>query len=144
VESVIRAHIAICGSDEDIEKLRTDQYKTNFSTVGQQIDTYFGLKGYLTAFLGRSKNWLHSFTHGGTYQLARRYSGTDLTAIYSDADILRVIALSVDGVFMVNNIATRYLKFEEEWKRTNELYLEWSTFVGPQIKIAMQIGKAPS
>src|ERR1022692_15799 len=51
VEAALRAHVAIMGTDQDIEKLRKDTYKTNLNTIGPEIDTRFKMADALTSFL---------------------------------------------------------------------------------------------
>jgi hypothetical protein len=57
--------------------------------------------------------------------LGRRFSGDDLLANYSEQEIIEVIRVSTSAVFMVNNLVTKHLGFEEEWARNNQLYDEW-------------------
>ncbi len=116
--------------------LRRDDAMQRWATC--QIDRFFGLQSLMSDCLSRSRVWLHSFTHGGAYQLARRYSGSDLADNYFDVDKLKALSLSADSVFMVNNITSRFLQFDAEWKRTTDLYVECSTFMEPQINIAKQ------
>lgn len=127
VEATIRAHVVIAGSSEDIERLRRDEYRTNFKTIGPEIDKAFQTDSLFENFLGQAKDALHGYTHAGLHQLGRRFSGDDLLASYSDAEIHELIRVSTSGVFMVNNLVTKHLRFEEEWKRNNELYVEWGT-----------------
>ena len=125
VEAVVRSHVVIMGSEEDVRKLREDEYRTNLSTVGKEIDAAFGTDDLFEAFLTRARIALHSYTHAGVYQLGRRFSGDDLVANYSEEEIIEVIRVSTSAVFMVNNLVTKHFGFEEEWKRNNQLYDEW-------------------
>jgi hypothetical protein len=59
------------------------------------------------------------------HQLGRRFRGTDLVPNYSEEEITEVIRTSTSAVFMVNNIVTKCLGFEEEWKETTRLFVEW-------------------
>src|ERR1700687_3403403 len=125
VEALIRAHVTLMGSDEDIAKIRADEYYVNFKTIGAQIDTAFALEGFFDRFLNGARGALHSFTHSGLSQLGRRYSGGDLQARYEDAEIIEVIHVSTSAVYMITNLVTNRFKLEDEKQRVNALFLEW-------------------
>ena len=125
VEAAVRAHIVIMGSEEDLRRLRNDEYRTNFGTVGREIDGAFGTDGLFERFLRRAKHSLHSYTHAGLLQLGRRFSGTDLTPSYSEEEIIEVIRTSVSAVFLVTNLVTKNFGFEEEWRKCTKLFGEW-------------------
>lgn len=125
VEATIRAHVVIMGSEEDVQKLRNDDYRTNFGTIGEEIDTAFRTDDLFEKFLSGARNALHSFTHAGLSQLGRRFSGTDLISNYSESEISEVLRTSTSAVFMVTNLVTKHFGFEEEWKRCTELFDEW-------------------
>jgi hypothetical protein len=125
IEAVIRAHVMIMGSDEDVEKLRNDEYRTNLATIGKEIDSFFRLEGLLEKLLNTGRLALHSYTHAGTMQLGRRFKGIDLTPSYSEGSLIEVIQVSTSSAFMVNNLVTKYLGFEEEWKKNSRLYELW-------------------
>jgi hypothetical protein len=127
VEATVRAHVTIMGSDQDVSKLREDEYRTNLATVGQEIDNAFGTGDLFQSFLADGRKALHSFTHAGMSQVGRRFSGTDLSANYEEGEILEVIRVSTSAVFIVNNHVTKYFGFEEEWKKNTDLYAEWGT-----------------
>ena len=125
VEAAVRAHVAIMGSEEDLRKLQNDEYRTNFGTVGKEIDAAFGTDDFFENFLRGAKNSLHSYTHAGLLQLGRRFSGTDLTPSYSDDEIIEVIRTSTSAAFLVTNLVTKHFGFEEEWRRCTKLFGEW-------------------
>jgi hypothetical protein len=113
-------------SPEVLEQLNADTYKTNLATVGKEIDTAFGSRDLFENFLQGARKALHSYTHVGMLQLGRRFSGTDLRSNYSEGEIAEVIRVSTSAVFMVNNIVTKHLGFEGEWKENNRLLVEWA------------------
>jgi hypothetical protein len=55
VEGVVRSHVVIMGSEDDVRKLREDEYRTNLSTVGKEIDTAFGTDDFFEKFLARAR-----------------------------------------------------------------------------------------
>jgi hypothetical protein len=125
VEAAVRAHVVIMGSEEDLRKLRNDEYRTNFVTVGKQIDAFFHTDDFFEKFLERARKALHSYTHAGLLQLGRRFSGTDLTPSYSEEEIIEVVRTTTSATFMVTNLVTKHFGFEEEWRKCTELFGEW-------------------
>ena len=125
VEATVRAHIVLMGSAEDVRKLHDDEYRTNLATVGKEIDKAFGTGDLFENFLTTARHALHSYTHAGVLQVGRRFSGTDLLANYSETEIREVLQVSSSAAFIVNNLVTKYLGFEEEWKKNTDLYVEW-------------------
>jgi|SRR5579871_6070850 len=125
LEATIRAHLVIFVNDEMLKKILGDEYRTNFKEVGKEIDTAFALEGVMDKFLTGAREALHGYTHIGSHQLGRRFSGTDLVPNYSEGEITEVIRVSTSAVFMVNNIVTKHLGWEDEWKANTDLYAEW-------------------
>lgn len=125
IEVTVRAHLAICGTDEVVKTLREDNYRMNFATVGEEIDKAFGFGTLVKDFLDHARSALHSYTHAGVLQLGRRFKGTDLVANYSEAEIVEVLHVSSSCAFMVNNLVTKHFGFDEEWKKNSDLYAEW-------------------
>lgn len=125
VEAAVRAHLVIMGSNDDLEKLKNDQYKTNFATIGKEVDARFGTGNLFENFLGQGRLAMHSYTHSGLLQLSRRFSGTDLLPNYEDDEIVEVIGVSTSAVFLATNLVTKHLGFDDEWKRCTELYAKW-------------------
>jgi hypothetical protein len=75
-------------------------------------------------FLTKAKDALHGYTHIGTHQLGRRFIGTDLAPNYTEDEIIEVIHSATSAAFMVNNLVTKHLGFEEEWKKNTNLFDE--------------------
>jgi hypothetical protein len=125
VETQLRAHVVIMGSDADVARIASDDYQVNFKTIGSEIDKSFGMNGYTERFLDQSRDVLHSFTHSGLAQLGRRFEGNDLVAHYNDEEIIELIHIATTSVFLVSVLVTGHFKFEDERKRTNELMVEW-------------------
>jgi len=113
------------GSDEDVLKLRNDEYRTNFSTVGKEIDAFFRTDDFFEGFLTGARNSLHSYTHAGLLQLGSRFSGTDLVPNYSKGEIIEVVRTSTSAAFLVSNLVTKHFGFEDEWRKCEKLFEEW-------------------
>lgn len=125
VEAAVRAHVVIMGSEEDVQNLRQDEYRTNFGRVGKEIDAAFGTGDFFENLLKGARNALHSYTHAGLLQVGRRFSGTDLTPSYSETEIIEVIRTTSSAAFLVTNLVTKHFGFEEEWRQCAKLFEEW-------------------
>ena len=68
---------------------------------------------------------LHSFTHGGVSQLGRRFVGHNLKSGYSNDEIIEVIWSCTSAAWMVTNLVTKHLHFDDEAKKAEELFVEW-------------------
>jgi len=125
IETTIRAHLVIFVSDDVLKRILNDEYRTNFGTVGKEIDDFFRIDGYFEAFLNDTRDALHGYVHVGMHQLGRRFTGTDLTPNYSEDEIIEYVHTSTRAIFMVNNIVTKHLGFEAEWEENTKLFDEW-------------------
>jgi hypothetical protein len=130
VETLVRSHVAIMCSDKDLAKLQNDTYKTDFSKIGAHIDDHFHLRlragqpGLMQKLLS-NRLALHSYSHAGIYQLARRFEGHDAGANYKDGEIIEAIHVGASAVFMVTNLLTRVYDLQRESESASALYLEW-------------------
>jgi hypothetical protein len=131
VEALVRSHIVILGTEEDVCKIKHDEYRTYFQTVGKEIDKLFGTDTLLDTYLNGMAGVLHSFTHSGLSQLARRFKKGSLDANYKDAEIYELIHHSTSAVWMVTNVLAKTFKFEEEAKRCEQLYIAWAQVPRP-------------
>jgi hypothetical protein len=126
VEAVVRAHIAVKGSEEDLKRIQNDEYTVNFKQIGPKIDTDFGLDHLMENFLNDvTRDALHSYTHSGLLQLGRRFDGNDIKPNYSDGESIEVVRVTTSAVFMVTNLVTKHFGFEEDWKTVTEKFAEW-------------------
>lgn len=131
MEALVRGHLVLICTEDDFQKIKDDEYRTNFTTVGKQIDEAFGLGTFFNNFLNHAREALHSFTHSGVSQLARRFKGDDLMPSYSDGEMVEVIRTTTSAVFMVSACVTKHFGFEEEWKANNELFDKWGKHPEP-------------
>ncbi len=125
MEAVARAHVAVKGTAAEIKSLQDDTYRTNFFTIGPWIDSTFGAGDLFTKMFDRARNALHSYTHAGISQLARRYDNHNLRPSYRDGEIIEVIRVCTSAVWMVTNLVTRHLGWNEEATKAGELFEEW-------------------
>jgi hypothetical protein len=125
LEALVRAHVAVKGSTDDIKKLQDDTYVTDFDRIGSWIDKAFGTDDLFKNLLEKAQSALHSFTHAGLSQIGRRFDGHDLKASYDDGEIVEVIRVCTSAVWMVTNLVTIHLGFRPEANKAQALYLEW-------------------
>jgi hypothetical protein len=62
VETAVRAHLVICASEDVLKTILSDEYRTNFGTVGKEIDAAFKTDDLFENFLKRAKGALHGYT----------------------------------------------------------------------------------
>lgn len=125
VEVLIRAHVAIKGSEENLREIQQDGYRVNFGTIGPWIDKEFGLEGFFTNFLDKTRDALHSYTHAGVFQLGRRFDGKNLKPSYDETETIEVIRSTTSAIWMVTNLVTKHLHFDAESGEAQRLFLEW-------------------
>jgi hypothetical protein len=126
VEAVVRAHVALKGSEEDLQRIQNDEYTVNFKQIGAKIDADFGLDHLMENFLNDvTRSALHSYTHSGLLQLGRRFDGNDIKPNYRDEEITEVIRVATSAIFMVTNLVTKHFGFEQDWENVTQLYVEW-------------------
>jgi hypothetical protein len=125
VEAQLRAHLVVRNAKNDVARIKDDTYRVNFDTIGSEIDASFGFEGYTERFLLRAAPFLHSFTHSGLAQLVRHFNENDIGAHYEDEEIIEVVHVATTAIFFLSILVTKHLKFEEEWKRTGDLFEEW-------------------
>ena len=126
IEALVRAHVALMGSDEDLSRIQADEYKVNFKEIGLKIDEAFGMEGLMEHFLNDvTRSSLHSYTHSGLLQLGRRFDGNDIKPNYGEDEIIEVIRVTTSAIFMVSNLVTKHFGFDEDWKRVTDMFVEW-------------------
>jgi hypothetical protein len=125
LEALVRAHVAVKGSTDDLTKLQDDTYMTDFDRIGPWIDREFGTNHLFTNFLEKAQSALHSFTHAGLSQIGRRFDGHDLKPSYNDDEIVEVIRVCTSAAWMVTNLITIRLGFRSAANKAQGAYLEW-------------------
>ena len=128
VEANVRAHVALKGSEEDLQRIQNDAYTVNFKQIGAKIDADFCLNHLIENFLNdMTRSALHSYAHSGLLQLGRRFDGNDIKPNYTDDEIVEVIRVTTSAIFMVTNLVTKHFGFEEDWKKLEEMFAKWGS-----------------
>jgi hypothetical protein len=126
VEAWVRIHIAKMGTDETVLQLKNDTYRVDFGKVGEEIDTAFELAFFEKSLNKAVRDALHSYTHSGWFQIARRFNENEIKSRYSDGAILNVLEGSMTALFMATIVTTNHFGFEDEWRATAELFSEYN------------------
>lgn len=126
VEAWVRIHIAKIGSDETVLQLKNDTYRVDFTKVGAEIDKALGLDFFAKSLDKAIRDALHSYTHSGSFQIARRFDESESKSRYSDGAILNVIEGSMTALFMATIVVTKHFGFEQEWQTTTDLFAEYN------------------
>jgi len=125
VEAVVRGHLVLFCSEEVLAKIRKDDYRVNFSTVGKDIDAQFGLQTFLQDFLRESSRIMHSYAHGGILPVQRRFEGDNLRPNYQEDELVGLIYSGTAGLCLLTNTLTQHLKCEDGQKQAAILYAKW-------------------
>src|SRR6266849_323565 len=59
IEALVRAHVVVKGSPEDVKSLQDDTYHTDFDKIGRWTDKEFGTGTLFTDFIGHAQAALH-------------------------------------------------------------------------------------
>jgi hypothetical protein len=125
VETVVRCHVAKFGSDEEVNRLQNDQYSISYEKDGARIDQALGTGELLDSYLKGVRPLLHSFTHSGKAQLARRFSGNDIESSFNQNEVVALIAACSSTLFMVTVLITRHFDFNEEWQSAQVIWNQY-------------------
>jgi hypothetical protein len=78
VEAWVRVHVVKMGSDAVVRQIKNDTYKIKFDRVGKEIDKAFGLEFFDKSLSKAVRDALHSYTHSGGLQIARRFDKSQI------------------------------------------------------------------
>ena len=124
VEALVRAHIVLVGSEEDVAKIRKDRYNVSYEKDGSRIDKALGLASLFEDFLKTSRNVLHSLTHSGTAQLQKRWDADWLGSGFDERDISALLATCSVAVFLMTILITKHYELEEQTNAAEAAWLE--------------------
>jgi hypothetical protein len=124
VEAVVREHIALVGSDDEVKKIRTDRFKVNYDKDGERLDKLFNSGSLFKDFLRTSRDMLHSLTHSGTAQLQHCWDGEVLGSGFSNEQIQALLALSASAVYMTTLLIANHFGLKEQRETADSAFLE--------------------
>jgi hypothetical protein len=114
----------VSGDDKVYQSIRDDSYRTNFAEVPRQIDEAFGLEFFGKNLSTDVVSALHSYTHSGGMQIARRFTGLTFSPSFSEEEKWRLVYISLLALSMTTVLVTKSLGFEEESATANKIFSE--------------------
>jgi len=126
VEALLRIHVVAEGSECDVKCIKADRYRTNFEDVAEELDELFKLEFFVKTFSSEVRKALHSYTHSGAMQIARRFNGNAIKPSYADAEKWDVVRMCTLAFAMGTVIVTGRLGFDAERVRANEICSEYA------------------
>ena len=117
IEAWLRIHLVVSGTEAEFIRIKDDTYRTDFAAVATQLDEAFGLAFFEKSLHKNVRDALHSYAHAGTFQVARRFTGTQISPSHSDGEQLNVIEASTTAVFMATVLLTKRLAFKPNGKK---------------------------
>ena len=126
IEALLRIHIVAVGTEDQVELIRTDKFRTDFKGAAEEIDQLFALDFFAKTFDKRVRDVLHSFTHSGAMQVARRFDGNNISPAYRDEEKWDTIRMTTLAFAMGTVVITGALGFDPERTRANEIMSEYT------------------
>ncbi len=126
VEALLRIHLVAGGAECDVQCIKRDRYRTNFENVSEQLDELFGLGFFTKTFKKQVRDALHSYTHSGAMQIARRFDGNAIKPSYTDAEKWDVVRMCTLAFAMGTVVVTGHLGFDVECTRANEVCFQYT------------------
>jgi hypothetical protein len=123
-EAWLRAHLVVSAKNSVVESIKKDTYQTDFKSVPKQIDKAFGLEFFGKNLSPGVISALHSFTHSGGMQIARRFNGQTIEPTFSDEERWRLVYISLLALAMTTILATKTLGFDEESAAATKMWRE--------------------
>jgi hypothetical protein len=123
-EVLIRAHVVLIASSEELASIVADEYRVNFKTIGKELDAKFELSGLMEDFL-KSRLSLHSYTHSGVLQVGRRFDGHEIKPNYSDDEVIEVIRVTTSALCMVSHLITQHFGLRQDSAQIKRFFAEW-------------------
>jgi hypothetical protein len=127
VDALVKAHMALIGSERDVLSIRQDRYNVSYEKDGRRIDEAFGLGSLLDNYLKQARPLLHSLTHSGRAQLWRRFEGEQVGASFSDVEVAKLVGNTSAAVYLITVLVTRHFGFEEERQAAERVFLQYGT-----------------
>jgi hypothetical protein len=126
VEALLRVHVVAEGSECDVKCIKADRYRTDFEDVAEELDELFKLGFFAKTFNGEVRRALHSYTHSGAMQVARRFNGNTIKPSYTAAEKWDLVRMCTLAFAMGTVIVTGSLGFDAERVRANEICSEYT------------------
>lgn len=125
VEALVRAGIVLAGTPEVVQKIRRDEYSTNFKKDGAFIDKALGLGTLVDDFLNGNRELLHSLTHSGTAQLGMRFDGDAIGATVTDTQIMALLGAASNAAFLITIVVAKHFDLSDLADTANKAFWEY-------------------
>jgi hypothetical protein len=125
IEALVRAHLVLFGSDDEVKRIRQDRYKVSYENDGQRIDKALGSSPLFENLLKGSRDLLHSLTHSGKAQLQKRFDGDEVGSGYTDSEIWGLLGTASSAVFMITALITHHYGMEDQFKEARTAWAEF-------------------
>jgi hypothetical protein len=124
-EALVRACVVTVGTDEQVLKIKQDEFRVNFKTDGACIDKALGTGTLMEDFLKGTRDLLHSLTHSGTAQLGMHFDGGQIGPSVSDDRILALLKRCSNAAFLMTILVAKHYDMREEAEAANKLFCEY-------------------
>ncbi len=125
IEALVRAHLVLCSSADEVDRIRQDRYKVSYEKDGRRIDKYLGSSPLFENWLKESRDLLHSLTHSGKAQLWKRFDGDEVGSSYTDAECWGLLGQTSSAVFMMTSLVASHYALEEQGRAAADAYMEF-------------------
>jgi hypothetical protein len=132
VDALVKSHIAHIGPDDEVRRISLDQWSLNYEKDGTRIDKAMRAeRPVMEDYLKKARDLLHSFTHSGMTQLARRFEGTQVGQSFTEIEIVALIRNCTSAVFMVTVLVTQHFGFVEENRAAQRIWIDYGSSISP-------------
>ena len=124
-EALVRACVVIVGTDEQVLKIRQDEFRTDFAKDGAAIDKALGSGTRMEGFFKEIRLLMHSLTHSGTAQLGMHFDAGEIGPSVSDGQILALVKHCSNAAFLMTILVAKHYDMREEIAAANKLFAEY-------------------
>lgn len=129
-EAFLRLFVAMYGTDNEVAALWDDKYNAEFEVLGKRMDEKLGVDTQYRDFFKIHIKTLHSFTHGGTQQLAKfiKIESNNIAAIEPQfsADALQSLVIGATAtLFLAALFSTDFWGHTSEHQTVHEMHHEY-------------------
>ena len=121
----MRACVVTVGTDEQVLKIRQDEFRVNFAKDGLMIDKALGTGTRMEGFLKETRDLLHSLTHSGTAQLGMHLDAGQIGPSVSDGQILALLRHCSNAAFLMTILVAKHYDMREELDTASKLFREY-------------------
>ncbi|MGE5648304.1 MAG: DUF6988 family protein [Acidobacteriota bacterium] len=108
-EAMLRAHWVVgCAKDAEVDQVAEDPDFDIMSRVDpDRVDTAFQADGFFRQAKTDAWKAMNAYTHSGLPQLARQFSGSKVSASYSDQDVMEGLRAATASVLLLGYLLAK-------------------------------------